>query len=220
MKIIAASATIETCPPYDEVLLAVERATRTAYKSEDLGGTRESAERVIRKCLASQPFPHESVIEHATATVRFIVSRATSHELVRHRIGVAITQESQRYTAYNKAKFGGEITVIQPCFWNEYETPGRWHRWHNSCLADEANYLALLQDGAAPQEAREVLPNSTKTEVVFTANLREWRHVFRLRCDKAAAPPMREVMRPLLLEFKKRLPVFFEDPSFPTTWNG
>jgi thymidylate synthase (FAD) len=219
MKVIEPSAVIERGPKYEDVLFDVEMATRTCYKSEDLGGTKESAERVIRKCLTAEPAPHESVIEHASVTARFIISRAVSHELVRHRIA-AISQESQRYCAYNKGKFGGEVTFIRPCFFgDDHVTPSRKSEWATACRRAEEAYFALLSLGAKPEEAREVLPNSTKTEVVFSANLREWRHVFKLRCHKAAHPSMRQVMRPLFHDFKRTYPVFFEDMSFPKTWD-
>ena len=75
----------------------------------------------------------------------------------------------------------------------------------------EAHYFSLLDSGATPQEARSVLPNSTKTEITVTANYREWRSFFKLRTTKAAHPQMREVTIPLLEELKKKLPIIFDD---------
>lgn len=151
---------------------------------------------------------HEAMIEHASITVKFIVDRGVSHELVRHRIA-SFAQESTRFCNYSKDKFGNEITIIEPCFntWDQllYDT------WKESCEWAERYYFNLLNKGASPQEARSVLPNSLKTEVVMTANLREWRHFFKLRTAQATHPQMREVTIPLLNELKEKLPEIFED---------
>lgn len=151
---------------------------------------------------------HESVLEHVSLSVRFIVDRGVSHELVRHRIA-SFSQESTRYCNYSKECLGSEITVIEPCFWERGSY--LWSSWECSCETAEMWYFKLLREGATTQEARAVLPNSLKTEVVMTADLREWRHILRLRTDKAAHPSMREVMVPLLAELKERVPVIFDD---------
>ena len=213
MKIIEPSATIDDAPNYVRTLLKVERYARKAYKSEMMGGTPETAATIIRRCIDSQ---HESVIEHATVSVDFTVDRGVSHELVRHRLA-SFTQESTRYCNYSKGKFGSEITVIRPCFWDA-DSPV-YGGWLSAMEMAERTYLGLLACGASPQEARSVLPNSLKTELVMTTNIREWRHVFKLRCDKTAHPQMREVMRPLLSQFKAAMPVFFQDINFPLTWS-
>lgn len=83
--------------------------------------------------------------------------------------------------------------------------------WQGACAAAEETYFILLENGWTPQEARCILPNSLKTEVVMTANYREWRHILKLRTDKAAHPQMRELMVPLLKELKERIPVIFDD---------
>lgn len=149
-----------------------------------------------------------SVIEHCGVTVRFVCDRGVTHEIVRHRLA-AYSQESTRYCNYSKGKFGGEITVIKPSFWKEesYE----YVMWVKSMEEAESNYFALIGMGAPPQEARSVLPNSLKTEIVMTCNIREWRHVFSLRCSKAAHPQMRELMLPLMREFYRKSPVLFEN---------
>ncbi len=212
MKIIEASAIIET-PIHGEhgaaILRHIEMAARTCYKSE--GKTTEgSAPEFVRKLV--QVRHHESVIEHAMVTVRFIVDRGVSHELVRHRLA-AFSQESTRYCNYSKDQFGREITVIRPVFWqaSDPKTSAAFMQWKFACEQSEANYFALLDNGATPQEARSVLPNSLKTEVVMSANIREWRHVLRLRCSKAAHPQMRQVMMPLLAQFAQDLGPLFED---------
>jgi thymidylate synthase (FAD) len=150
---------------------------------------------------------HESVIEHEKITVLFIIDRGVSHEIVRHRIA-SYSQESTRYCNYSKDRFGNEITVIEPYFFVGNEA---YKEWENACLYAEKCYLSLLANGRSPQEARSVLPNSLKTELVVTYNLREWRHFFKLRCSSNAHPQMRQVVIPLLLFLKGRLPIFFED---------
>ena len=131
-----------------------------------------------------------------------------SHEIVRHRLA-AYSQESTRYCNYGKDQFGKEITVIRPPFWQE-NTP-QYQTWERACASAEREYFELLALGCSAQEARSVLPNSLKTEIVMTANLREWKHVFKLRCDKTAHPQMRQLMVPLMLEFKRWLPEIYDD---------
>jgi thymidylate synthase (FAD) len=183
----------------------IERAARTCYKSE-CKITGDSAGEFVRKI--AQVKKHVSVIEHASVTIRFVCDRGVSHEIVRHRIA-AYSQESTRYCNYGKDQFGNEITVIQPPFWLAGSEP--YMQWKLACESAEAHYFALLKHGASPQEARSVLPNSLKTEIVMTANLREWRHVFSLRCAQAAHPQMRQLMIPVLDEFQKHLPELFDD---------
>ena len=148
------------------------------------------------------------MIEHASLTVRFTCDRGVSHEIVRHRLA-AYCQESTRYCNYSKDGFGGEITVIKPMSFDCSDSPYRI--WKRSCENAEVAYFDLLNEGCTPQEARSVLPNSLKTEVVMTADMREWRHFIRLRCAPAAHPDMRVVARLLYDLLKSTYPVFFED---------
>ena len=204
MRIISPSHEILFLPPPDEILKLIETAGRTCYKSEDRIGP-DSAEPFIKRIVDSG---HESVIEHGVCTVRFVCDRGVSHELVRHRLA-AYSQESTRYANYAREKFGREITVIKPCFWAEDSR--MYAQWREAMEQAEIAYMQLLDQGAKAQEARSVLPNSLKTEVVMTANLREWRHVLKLRCSRPAHPQIRELMLPLLTEFKDRIPVLFDD---------
>jgi thymidylate synthase (FAD) len=208
MKIIKPSFTIETPIDGEYILKQLEKAGRTAYKTEDKI-TADSAKKFIKKILDMW---HESVIEHCNITVRVVCDRGVTHEIVRHRIA-SYTQESTRYCNYSKGKFGGEITVIKPCFWNSdsAEDKEKFEIWGKAMKSAEKTYLELIRLGASPQEARSVLPNSLKTEIVMTMNLREWRHFFKLRTSNAAHPQMREIARPLLDEFKKQMPVIFDD---------
>lgn len=151
--------------------------------------------------------PFEIMVHH-NVTVQFIVDRGVSHEIVRHRTA-SFCQESQRYCNYSKDKFGNEITFIEPLFWNEYSK--EYTYWKGACSIAEFDYFSLLKRGATPQEARSVLPNSVKTEVVMTANCECWHHFFELRTSQAAHPQMREVAIPLWKDFKKIIPTLFDD---------
>ena len=186
------------------MLRRVELIGRTCYKSEGRITT-ESAEAFVKNLIERG---HESVLEHCSFSLRFICDRGISHEIVRHRLA-SYSQESTRYCNYSNEKFCGEITVIQPCFFS----PGskQYERWAEICNDCEDAYFDLLELGASPQQARSVLPNSLKTEVVMTANIREWRHFFRLRCDRAAHPQMRQVACMALEMCHRNIPVFFDD---------
>jgi len=209
MKIITASATIEDSTP--NALQLIERAGRTCYKSEERI-TPDSADAFVRMI---RDRGHMAMLDHAHASVRFIVDRGVSHEIVRHRIGVAYAQESTRFCNYSKGKYGSECTFIRPCFWLDLAVHGSLMlKWEDSCRAAETAYLELLSGGAKPQEARSVLPNSLKTELVMTASFTAWRHFFKQRTDKAAHPQMREVVVPLLAEFVERWPAAFDDQGF------
>lgn len=187
-----------------EILKLIERAGRTCYKSEDKI-TEESAKEFLAKLIKNG---HEAMIEHYNITVKVICDRGVSHEIVRHRLA-SYAQESTRYCNYSKEKFGEQITFIQPCFWDEYSE--LYEIWEKQMYWIEQCYLDLIgHGGASPQEARSVLPNSLKTEIVITMNLREWRHFFKLRTASAAHPQMREIAIPMLEEFKKLIPVVFD----------
>lgn len=204
MKIIKANAFIESTITQKEAMDIIERAGRTCYKSENKI-TEGSAEDFIRNIIKRG---HETVIEHVSITARVICDRGVTHEIVRHRLA-SYSQESTRYCNYSSDKFGNEITVIKPCFWEE--TDPKYITWKYAAQVAERVYFDLLNAGATPQEARSVLPNSLKTEIVMTMNLREWRHFFKLRCSSAAHPQMREVANILFNEFKEKYPLFVED---------
>lgn len=183
------------------ILQKIERCGRVCYKSEDRI-TDGSAEKFVQAIIRRG---HESVLEHVSFSVRFICDRGVSHEIVRHRLA-SFSQESTRYCNYS-----GEITVIEPCYlMSEGENKG-YMSWHNLCCTAELRYNRLLVRGCSPQEARAVLPTSLKTELIVSANLREWRHILKLRTSKAAHPQIREVMIPLLKELQKQVPVVFDD---------
>lgn len=127
---------------------------------------------------------------HQDITMKFTCDRGVSHELVRHRVA-SFAQESTRYCNYSLDKFGKEITVVRPS-WCE-EGTDMYDFWKNGCLDSEHTYFTLLDNGATPQQARSVLPNSLKTEVIVTMNRNGWYHFFELRCSAGAHPDMREV---------------------------
>lgn len=207
MKIIKPSVEFIDSPDYGEVLRKIERIGRVCYKSEDKI-TEDSAEKFVRGIIKSG---HESVIEHVSLSVKVICDRGVSHEIVRHRLA-SYSQESTRYCNYGSEKFGGEITFIKPIFFAE-GTPS-WEIWKDSCEVAESAYFDLLEFGCSPQEARSVLPNSLKTEIVMTMNLREWRHFLRLRGGKAAHPQIREVTKMIHEVFREKYPVFVEDIQY------
>ena len=182
----------------------IERMGRICYKSE--GNISDTSYRKFLQNLLARG--HESVIEHGKVSVLVICDRGVSHEIVRHRIA-SYSQESTRYCNYSQDKFGNELTFIRPCFWTE-DSPA-FRIWKASMEAVERDYFRLLELGAQPQEARSILPNSLKTEIVVTMNLREWRHFFRLRTAPAAHPQMRQTASALLRDFQRRIPVVFDD---------
>ena len=209
MKLIKPSHEILFIQP--NLLRTIEIAGRTCYKSE-AKITKDSAEKFVERIVKSG---HHSVIEHANMSVRFICDRGVSHELVRHRLA-AYSQESTRYCRYEN-----EVTFILPLWCKDlgegdynYDALRKFFSessqiWIEAMLNAERDYKALLDLGWSPQYARSVLPPPLKTEVVMTANIREWMHVLRLRTSQAAHPQMQELMTPLLTELKKQFPVIF-----------
>ena len=185
----------------------IERYGRICYKSEDLI-TPNSAEKFVAGIIKSG---HESVIEHEKVTVIITCDRGVTHEIVRHRIG-SYSQESTRYCNYGKEKFGEEITVIKPFFYDQGTE--KYSHWSRTCHSAEHRYLSLIDKESTAQEARSVLPNSLKTEIVVTFNMREWRHFFKLRCSAKAHPQMRQVSIPLLLKFQECLFALFADVDY------
>ena len=213
MNLIKSFYKIETEVDADRILKRLEKVARTCYKSEDKIAE-GSAEKLIAAIIKRG---HEAMLEHDFISVRFICDRGVSHEIVRHRI-CSFAQESTRYCNYGKSK---DINFIIPCWldiepeiftkMSEMYPDLNRNIWINAMLDAEDYYNDLITQGWKPEQARSVLPNSLKTEIVVTANLREWRKIFQLRTAKAAHPQMRELMIPLCLELKRLLPVIFDD---------
>ena len=206
MKTINAGYEILTPIRGDELQL-IEKAGRTCYKSEDKI-TDESAKKFVDGLIKRN---HEAMLEHSFLSIRFIYDRGVSHELVRHRLA-SFAQESTRYCNYSQDKFGNELTFIKPLFFDE--DTNEYRLWEHAMRVAESDYMMMLNAGRTAQEARSILPNSIKTEVVMSTNYREWRHFFKLRAARAtgpAHPQMEEITRPLLEELKTLIPVVFDD---------
>ena len=204
MKIILPSVQLLDEIDAQSILRKIERAGRICYKSEgkmDEGTAETFVGSIIRR-------GHESVIEHEKLSVLLICDRGVSHEIVRHRIA-SYSQESTRYCNYAGDKFGNELTFIKPCFWNEGETA--YELWKTAMQQCEDSYFALIESGATPEKARSVLPNSLKTEMVVTMNMRAWRHFLKIRTDAASHPQMRELAGLILEEFRANIPILFDD---------
>lgn len=187
-------------------LMDIEEAARVCYRSEDkMKDQAETAKPLIKRLIENG---HEAMLEHSSLMVRFICDRAIANEIVRHRMA-SFAQESTRYCNYSLDKFGGDIYVILP----HYIRPGspEYGYWTSAVRAAEGSYMALLQAGQTPQEARCVLPLCLATRIVVTANYREWRHILKLRTAKDAHPQIRELMIPLLKDLQERIPVVFDD---------
>ena len=207
MKIIEHSVEFIDTIDSNKILKKLERCGRVCYKSEDLI-TDESSIKFINAIIKSG---HETILEHVSITVLMITNRGVTHELVRHRIA-SYSQESSRYCNYSKGKFGSELTFIKPCFL--IENSEEYKIWEESMSSSEKYYLKLIEKGCSAQESREVLPNSLKTEIVVTMNLREWRHFFKLRAIGTTGKPHPEMEKIALITlqmFKENIPVIFDD---------
>lgn len=211
MRLIKSSYQIITPINRQQILQLLEQIGRICWKSEDKI-TENSAPKFCSMLMSKN---HLSVVEHISVTVKFIIDRGISHELVRHRL-CSFTQESTRYVNYDNKG----IEFIIPCWCKnlhegEYKYKDTYFinndedLWLDSMFNASISYNSLISKGWTPQQARSVLPNSLKTELYVTANLRDWKHIFDLRCDKAAHPQMREIMMPLREEFRKELPEIF-----------
>ncbi len=204
MKIIEPSVELAQDLDAAEIMRHIERAGRVCYKSEsNISDT--SAEKFIANIIKSG---HESVIEHVSITFKIICDRGVSHEIVRHRLA-SYSQESSRYCDYSGDKFGGELTFIKPCFWNDGDE--NYLLWKKTMSQLEEIYLTMRKNGAKPEEARSILPNSLKTELFMTANLREWRHFLKLRTSKRAHPQMRQIAIQIYEILNSKLPIIFSD---------
>ena len=189
-------------------LQQIERVARVCYKSEDkITPDGESAKKLVG-FLVKQG--HEAMLEHSQLSVLFTCDRGIANELVRHRIA-SFAQESTRYCNYSKEKFEGSITVVEPFYIDKEQNRLFYRKWVESCELAEKTYFLMLMNGYRPEQARCVLPLCLKTEIVVTANYREWRNIFKLRTPVAAHPQMRELMCPLLKELQSKIPVVFDD---------
>ena len=211
MKLIDPVVYVEN---YDakKMLKRIERACRTCYRSEDKV-TEDSYKNLIKNCISRG---HESVLEHEKVSIRMICDIGAYKDLTRHRIA-SFSIESTRYCNYGKDKFDNEIKFMKPV--NIDEGTEIYNLFVEGLEGIEKNYLKMAELDAKPDQLRMLLPHSTASEVNMTCNLREWKHVFTLRCSKHAHPSIRQVLIPLLLKFKEDMPEIFEsvdyDEDFP-----
>ena len=181
-----------------EIMDTIEFAGRTCYQSEPKGDPEKFITNLIKR-------GHESVLEHCTVTIEFVTDRATTLEMVRHRVA-AYSQESTRYVKYDEGVYIRPIEFVR--VYDKYAV------WVDECIHSHKKYNELRGMGCQKQEARSVLNNSLKTTIVVTYNMREWRHVLKLRCAKAAHPHIKEIMIPVLHYFKFKFPGMFDDIEY------
>lgn len=201
MKIIEPTMQVEKVD-YKQIMKNLERACRTCYRSEGKI-TEESYKTLLKNCINRG---HESILEHEKVTIRMVCDIGVYKDLTRHRIA-SFSIESTRYCNYGKDKFDNEIKFIKPV--NMEEGTELYNRWYSTCKTIEENYIEMSKLEATPDQLRMLLPHSTAAEVTMTANIREWKHIFSLRCTKHTHPAVEQLMIPLLLKFKKEMPEIF-----------
>ena len=204
VKIIEPKVEIITPIDGDYILKHLELCARNCYKSEDKITT-DSAKTMIKKLLE---MGHEAMIEHFAITVKLTTDVGAYKDLTRHRMA-SFAIESTRFCNYSKGKYGNELTFMRPS--NMEEGSEIYNIWYKTMEMIENSYMEMAAKGAKADQLRIMLPHSTKADVIMTANIREWRHIFKLRCAPAAHPSVQEIMLLLLKEFRKQIPIFFED---------
>lgn len=214
MEIVKPKIIVEN---YDsiKIMKRLERACRTCYRSEELI-SEESYKTLLKNCLTKG---HESILEHEKISIRMICDVGTYKDLTRHRAGTAFSIESTRYCNYSKDKFTNNIKFIDPVYISD---KNNYEIWKNTMQLIEDNYMRMAENNARPDELRMLLPHSTAAEVTMTCNIREWKHILSLRCAKTVHPSIRQLLIPLLMDFKKNMPEIFEnvsyDTDFPKEW--
>jgi thymidylate synthase (FAD) len=204
MKIVEANATIIDCPnpenteKWENEIDSIASAARVSRG----GGCHTAAENeeLVRKLVKKQ---HFSALEFGSITVLFIVDRAIANELTRHR-HISCVQESTRYVSYTDG-----IPVIKPS--DISPNTKMYDLWESAVLACEHAYLEAVRYGLDPEYARSMLPHCLAARLIVKANFREWRHILKLRTDKAAHPDMRKVMSKLAAQCAKKCPAVFGD---------
>lgn len=221
MKIIEPSVEILTEIDSDRILKQIEIAARNCYKSEDkITEDCESAKKIIKILLDNH---HEAMIEFADIMVRLNCDIGVYKDLSRHRL-CSFAIESTRYCNYSKGKFNKEITFIEPCNIEKYDNTTlrdvsfaepfytkEYRLWYDTMQIIEDSYIRMSELGCKPDQLRMLLPHSTAASVVMKANIREWRHILKLRTSNAAHPSVQQVMKMILKEFKEKIPVLFDD---------
>lgn len=213
MKVIEPKVEVEEFDPI-KIMKHIERAMRNCYRTES-SITNDSYKRLIAKAINSG---HGSIMEHEKITVKLTCDVGVYKDLTRHRTGTAWSIESTRYCNYTKDRFDNEIKFIKPVFFdmNSYNSKdfNKTIAWYKACCFIEQQYFKMAELGATPDEMRMILPHSTAADVYMTCNIREWRHIFKLRCSKEAHPAIRQLLIPLLLKFKYLMPELFDDIEY------
>ena len=206
VKIVEPNVEIITEIDGNKILKTIERAARTCYKTEDnISEDASSAKKMISKLIE---MGHTAMIEFADVHVILTADTGVLKDLTRHR-HCSFAVESTRYCNYSKGKFGNEITVIKPC--NIEEGTKEYDLWLDCMNNIETTYNQMAELGCKPDQLRMLLPHSLKCNINLKANIREWRHIFSLRCAKAAHPSVQEIMKMVLVEFHKQIPILFDD---------
>lgn len=206
VKIIEPSVEIVTEIKPDTILKTIEKAARTCYKTENnISEDTSSAVKMIEKLIE---VGHTAMIEFADIHVKLIADTGVLKDLSRHR-HCSFAVESTRYCNYSKGKFGNELTFIKPC--NIEENSDMYKTWLEAMQHIEDSYMKMAEQGAKPDQLRMILPHSLKTEINMKCNIREWRHIFKLRCAKAAHPSVQQAMKMILKELHQSIPVVFDD---------
>lgn len=220
MKIIKPKIIIEDLD-YTKIMKNIEKACRTCYRSEDKI-TKDSYKTLLKNCINRG---HESVLEHEKITIQMICDIGVYKDLTRHR-HASFSIESTRYCNYNKDKFDNQLHLIEPVFyeksWTEANSQGsamsvdeqKSYYWYDCMENVEQTYNAMIELGSIPDEARMILPHSTAALVTMTANIREWKHILELRANNHAHPSVQQVMIPLLLYFKEKMPEIFNSIEY------
>lgn len=205
MKIVKQSVQLEHITP--DAMKLIEAAGRVCYASSDKI-TEDSADKFVAGIISRQ---HLSVAEHCSASFRIITNRGILGELTRHRTGIAFSVQSSRYCDLSNGKFGGEISFIEPFDLPEYARSC----FHHACTTAEQSYQLMRKDGCKPEQARDCLPMALATELVVTANFREWLHILDLRLAKAAHPQIRKLCMDIWKILNSHYPVIFNEDLLP-----
>lgn len=205
MKIVSPSVQILTPLNGEQILRHIENCGRTCYQSYE-NKNEESHKKMIAMLIKSG---HESVLEHFSITVKILTNVSCYKDITRHRAGTAFSIESTRFCSYNKDKFGNELKFLKPV--NIQEGTDEYTVWQNCMQNIEDSYKEMANLDCKPDQLRMILPHSIAAEVCMTANLRAWRHIFKMRCAKAAHPDVQVVMKMILKEFHDKIPVVFDD---------
>ena len=189
-----------------QIMKRIERACRTCYRSEGKI-TEDSYKNLLKNCITSG---HESVLEHEKVTVRIYSDVGSYKDLTRHRFA-SFSVESTRYCSYDKNKYGNEIAFMNPIYIEDKEV---YETWKKTMEEIEKGYMEMKKLGASTDMCREVLPHSTAGEYTMTANIREWKHILKLRTNSHVHPSIRQVLIPLLKYFKEQMPEIFDDVPY------